>query len=221
MSRRVIVLFSGGIDSTVMLWKLIAEHWNPVILGINYYKRNPREIEAAERITRLCEYEDLITLDLTFVRELFDFEPHLRDRWMEILASPPSVMAPFRNVIFYSIAAHMAIQYEAEAVAGGHTLEDQTNLPDANISYLARLNELLDESLGISAVRIIAPLIRLTKPQIVRLGARLGAPLSLTWSCWKMEQKHCGHCPGCQSRRQAFREAGQRDETQYLEDLPT
>jgi len=215
--KKAVALFSGGIDSTVMLWRLVSEGWRLILLSFNYHRRNPREIEAAQRIAQLCPHEESLTIDLPILRELFDFDHEVRARWEEKLNNPPTILIPYRNLIFYSLAAHVASQKEVEVVAGGHTLEDQTRLPDASTKYIKRLNETLDESLHKSAVRVYAPLIELDKTAVVRLGMRLGAPLELTWSCWAAMNEHCGQCPGCKARRRTFNAAGYADSTKYLD----
>ena len=216
---RVLVLFSGGVDSTVALWKTLSEGNEAFLLNIQYHRRNPREFEAALRIASMCSNEGMITVEMPFLKEIYDYEDETKQYWMKMLNNPLTIMAPFRNIIFYSVAAHIASQIRAEKIIGGHVKEDTSNLPDANPRYLESLNEILSASLGVEAVKIEAPLIDLTKVEVVKLGMKLNAPLDYTWSCWASGPGHCGKCPGCVTRQRVFREAGYRDRTTYLEHM--
>ena len=216
---RVLILFSGGVDSTVALWKTLSEGHEVTLLNIQYHRRNPREFEAALRIASMCRNSGMITVELPFLKEIYDYEEPVKQYWMKRLNNPVTVMAPFRNIIFYSVAAHMASHIRAEKIIGGHVKEDTTTLPDANPAFIQRLNNLLAESLGVEEIKVEAPLIHMTKVEVVRLGMELKAPLNLTWSCWASGPGHCGKCPGCTTRKRVFREAGYEDKTTYLEHM--
>jgi len=216
--KKAILLFSGGIDSTVALWKMLSEGWRVYLLNINYHRRNPKEIEAAMKIAAMCRNEGMITINLPFLREIYDYEEPVKAKLMQKLKNPPTIMAPFRNIILYSIAAHVATQLEVETIAGGHIREDTEILQDATPEYIETLNKTLKQSLDIEETpKITTPLINLTKPQVIQLGTKLKAPLEKTWSCWASGPGHCGKCPGCQKRKQAYQQAGQKDPTTYLE----
>ncbi len=212
---RVVALFSGGLDSTTMVWKLMSEGWEIILLSFNTYRRNPREVEAGNRIAEMVAPVAYMVQDLQIVRELFDFPPETKKMMEERLDNPPNILIPYKNIIYYSLAAHIASQMGAEAVAGGHTLEDQTSLPDAGRTYLDSLESVLGSSIAYPRIHIHTPLIGLDKPGIVGLGISLSAPLELTWSCWRSGVIHCGVCEGCTARRKAFEKAGVSDKTKY------
>ncbi|MEM3031866.1 MAG: 7-cyano-7-deazaguanine synthase [Nitrososphaerota archaeon] len=213
---RAVALFSGGIDSTTLVWKLKAEGWELILLSFNTYRRNPREIAAADNIARLAHPLEYLVQDLGILREIYDFPSDQRLAIDMNLKTPPTILIPYKNIVYYSLAAHLASQLGATVLAGGHTLEDQSTLPDASRKYLNNVESLLNESLSYPRIRLITPLIGMSKPQIVRLGVELGAPLQLTWSCWATGEVHCGTCVGCLNRIKAFREAGVADGTEYL-----
>ena len=201
---RVVALFSGGMDSTTLAWKLRAEGWELILLSFNTYRRNPREREAAERIASRLGKATLMVFNLEFLRELFDFTEDAKKSIYNAIPDAPNIIIPYKNIIYYSLAAHIAAQTDAEALAGGHTLEDQTGLPDASRPYLDELEALIGRSLPYPRLRILTPLIGLRKADVVGLGHSLG-------------ELHCGLCGGCQARMKAFREAGVEDRTLYSE----
>jgi len=213
---KAVALFSGGVDSTVMLWKLRSDGIDVSVVSFNYYRRNSREIEACRRILGLIPHEESVEIEMPFLREFSDLPPSVQTDLTVRLGNPEPVFIPFRNIIFYSAAAHIATQLRASIIVGGHTLEDQANLPDASGGYIEKLNSILGASVD-NKLRIVAPLHELRKTDVVRLGMTLGAPLHLTWSCWAVGDEHCGVCPGCMSRKRAFEAAGYADPTTYLE----
>ena len=212
---RIVALFSGGLDSTTMVWRLLSEGWEIILLSFNTYRRNPREMEAANRIAGMAASAAYIVQDLQIVKELYDYPPESKRELNERLNNPPDILIPYKNIIYYSIAAHVASQMGAVSVAGGHTYEDQTGLPDASRVYLDSLESVLRSSIAHPQIRILTPLIGLSKAETVGLGHSLAAPLELTWSCWRSGMIHCGVCGGCMARREAFAEAGVKDRTRY------
>jgi len=213
---RTVALLSGGIDSTVMLWKLLKEGHKIIPLTILTYRRNPREVEAVERIAAYATKEPLRIYDLSFLTEIYDFPPIFKEQVYRINPELPNIVIPYRNIIFYAVAAHIALLTEAENVAGGHTAEDVERIPDAAPEFFHDLERILMKSFPYRNLKILTPLTGLSKVEVVRLGMELEAPLHLTWSCWSTKEKHCGECPGCLRRHLTFREVGYSDKTDYL-----
>lgn len=214
---KVVFLMSGGIDSTVAVWKLLSEGHEIVPLTFITYRRNIREIEAVKAIAAKASKHEITIYDVSFLREIFDYPPHLKEKIYAQQPELPNIFIPYRNLVFYSIAAYAACHEEADAVAGGHTREDLEKIPDVTPVFFAQLENLFKVSTPFHRVKILTPLVGLRKPDVLRLGVELGAPLQLTWSCWSVYEKQCGKCPGCLSRKTAFAEAGLVDETDYLE----
>ncbi|MEM1964685.1 MAG: 7-cyano-7-deazaguanine synthase [Candidatus Caldarchaeum sp.] len=214
---KTVALLSGGIDSTVMAWKLHSEGHTIVPITFLTYRRNPREVEAVKKIAGLISQNPLRIVDMSFLREIVDHPQHVRETIMHAAANLPTVVIPYRNMLFYSAAAHVACLEEANNVAGGHTFEDVVTIPDVGHDFFRQLESLLHRSMPHIQLRILAPLMELRKVDVLRLGFELGAPLDLTWSCWSILDKHCGKCPGCLARKESFKLAGIRDETDYAE----
>lgn len=214
---KTVALMSGGIDSTVMVWKLLKEGYEIVPVTFLTYRRNQREIEAVEKIVAEAGLGELKKFDVSFLREIFDFPPSLKERILSWKNDLPNIVIPFRNLIFYSVGAFVACHEEADAVAGGHTREDVERIPDVGLEFFSELERLLLVSFPFCRIKIVAPLIGYRKPEVMRFAVELDAPLHLTWSCWSVFDKQCGRCPGCVARKEAFRSAGIRDDTEYIE----
>ncbi|HID05256.1 MAG TPA: hypothetical protein EYP20_05570, partial [Aigarchaeota archaeon] len=85
---RTLLLFSGGLDSTVALWKILAEGSEVFLLNIQYYRRNPKEFEAALRIASMCSNKGMITVEMPFLKEIYDYEHEVKQYWMKTLNNP-------------------------------------------------------------------------------------------------------------------------------------
>jgi 7-cyano-7-deazaguanine synthase len=214
---RVILLLSGGIDSAVLLRLLRRRGYSVTSLSIDYPGRNPREAEAAEKLAEL-EKSELVRLNLPFMREIVELWPDPGARPMHLKGAHESTI-PARNAIIYSAAAYVAEIRGINLVAAGHNADDVKHFPDASPQFRRYMSRAL--SLGThvgrnGGFRIIAPLSRLSKTQVVRLGLRLGVPFQYTWSCHGGESKPCGRCSGCVTRREAFRALGIADPLDWV-----
>ena len=126
----------------------------------------------------------------------------------------PLTYIPLRNAIFYSFAASYAEEAGARYLVGGHNRGDPRTFRDAGGAFLGNMERALrsgSAALDEGGLRILRPLERMTKPQVVRLAARVGVPFQLTWSCHSEGPRHCWRCGGCRTRVEAFRKAGVAD----------
>jgi len=202
---KAIVLVSGGIDSTVALWWVMRKGWVPIPLTFDYFARAKAEKSATRRVLKEAGISRLIEVPLAAVKEVYDLARE--GRVPRTLKDAPEEYIPARNMIFYSIAAYYAEVFGAEFIVGGHNRGDPEEFPDSSPSFFRRMNDSL--RLGLWSyrqrpVRILTPLREKTKPEVVRLGLRLGAPLGLTWSCRFDGKKPCGKCSSCAERDQAL-----------------
>ncbi|MHC1579741.1 MAG: 7-cyano-7-deazaguanine synthase, partial [Candidatus Alkanophagales archaeon] len=116
-----------------------------------------------------------------------------------------------------SLASAYAEVLRAHAIFTGFNAEEAASYPDNSEDFVERFNATLEFAVASFSKPpvVITPLVRLLKPQIVRLGVEVGAPLELTWSCYLGGERHCGVCEACVRRKNAFRAAGVEDPTDY------
>ena len=223
MSKKVIVLVSGGMDSVAALYEARAAH--SVVGGLSFdygAKHNQREIPfAAWHCAQLSvPYRSIA---LPFVGELFKSnllltggaipEGHYEE------ASMKQTVVPFRNGILLSIAAGYAESAGADAVVIAAHSGDHAIYPDCREGFMKSMSEAI--RLGTYAgVEIVRPFITFDKAAIARRGRELGVDFSRTWSCYKGGEIHCGACGTCVERREAFQRAGFADPTRYSSAAP-
>jgi 7-cyano-7-deazaguanine synthase len=125
-----------------------------------------------------------------------------------------SVWVPARNTVFTSIALSYAESIGAEIIIVGWDAEEAATFPDNSKEYLEKFNELI----GVGSpdnIKIEAPAIELDKEEIVKLGVEVGAPMELSYSCYKGSDKHCGVCESCMRRKRAFKKLNIEDLSEY------
>lgn len=214
---RYIVIHSGGLDSSVLLAYLKQQH-EVRSLSIDYGQRHRTELEYADRF---CEalYIPHCVADLRNIRALISGSSQTSDD----IAVPhghyaaenmKTTVVPNRNMIMLAVAIGHAISQEADAVAFAAHAGDHTIYPDCRpefVETMRRAASLADWR----QVSLAAPFVTFTKARIVQLGANLGVPLHLTYSCYEGKEHHCGKCGTCQERKEAFQVAGVEDPTVY------
>lgn len=216
MTKDTIIVLSGGMDSVTLLHYLRERAALAVTFdyGSNH---NAREIECARSQCAALGIEHLV-IPLKFMAEYFDSsllsgaeaipEGNYDDENMR------STVVPFRNGIMMSVACGLAesrgLKYVALANHGG----DHAIYPDCRPQFVEAFGRAMREG-TYDGVDILAPFTSMTKTDIARLGAELGVDYSLTYSCYKGGEKHCGRCGTCTERIEAFRDAGIPDPTIY------
>lgn len=217
---KAIVLLSGGLDSAVCLWWAKQKRWDLTALTFNYYRRTPREIQAANRLASIAEIRKHVKIDLAFLRELEDAELHPHHPLHRNRDKIPSVYIPARNAIFYSVAAYQAELEGARWIVGGHNSVDHKALPDSTVQFFKTMNKLFTVGTWLPAgksVRILTPLASLNKSEILKLALELDVPVGETWSCQMHVETACGRCPACVTRLNAFHSLGVQDPIKYSE----
>lgn len=223
--KKAVVLLSGGLDSTVTLAVAISAEYKVIPLTINYGQRHIRELRAAKEVVKFYNLEKhvIIDLDLTVFKTsaLTSLDINVPEGTRDDLSSKmiPVTYVPSRNIIFLGIAAGLCESESAERIFIGANSIDYSGYPDCRPEFFEAFQKTLEvgTKAGIEGrpPLIGAPLLHLTKADIVGLGKRLGAPLHLTWSCYEGGVKACGRCDSCLLRLRGFREAGYEDEIVY------
>jgi 7-cyano-7-deazaguanine synthase len=214
----IVVLLSGGLDSSVLLADLHQRGHRLLALGCRYGARhNRRELACARRLCATLELP-FQTIHLDFIGACF--QSHLLQGGGEIPrnaydeGSMRQTVVPFRNGILLAAAAGLAESAGAGAVAIAAHSGDHAIYPDCREPFMRSMGAAM--RLGTYAeIRLLRPYVNRTKAWIVARGAKLGVDFSSTWSCYVGGARHCGTCGTCRERREAFRLAGVPDPTRY------
>jgi 7-cyano-7-deazaguanine synthase len=221
--RRAVVLLSGGLDSATAFAIARAEGFDCYALSFDYGQRHDRELESARRVAAALGAKEhlVLRLDLRAIggSALTADIPVPKGRSGEAIGTGiPVTYVPARNTIFLSHALAWAEVLESSDIFIGANVQDSSGYPDCRPEYIEAFERMANLATkagveGRSRLRIHAPLIQLTKGQIVRRGAELGVDFALTWSCYEPEPdgRACGLCDSCLLRRKGFAEAGLRD----------
>jgi 7-cyano-7-deazaguanine synthase len=214
-SDRALVMLSGGLDSATCLYWAKEKYSEVIAITFNYFGRLVQEKRASVQLVKAAGINDLIEIDLPFVKEAGD-SSYYSGRFKENprYDAQESSYVPARNMIFYSIGAHYAEYLGAKWIIGGHNLHDAKFFKDASKRFIDKINILFKEGCLLcndQAYQILLPLSRMNRKQIIRLAIKLKAPIELTWSCHREGTVHCGSCYACRQRLEAFDDLGLKD----------
>ena len=222
MSKRAVVLISGGLDSATTLAVAQDQGFECYALSLRYGQRHSAELEAADRVCRALGATEHRVVDI----DLSGFGGSaLTDDSSNIPESPsegiPITYVPARNTIFLSLALGWAEVLGAHDLFIGVTAVDYSGYPDCRPEFVAAFEALANVATkaGVEGCKITVhtPLIDLTKAEIIRLGVGLGVDYGLTVSCYQAasDGTACGVCDSCRFREEGFRGAGVEDPTLY------
>lgn len=223
MPEHVVLILSGGLDSTVLGYRLRAADTRLTMLSFDYGQRHRRELDYARhtavKLTGVHRVVDLSAIsDLLAGSSLTDATVEVPDGHYSDLSMRATVV-PNRNAIMLDVAVAQAVVVKADAIAFGAHAGDHPVYPDCRPAFLdayERMALLANEGFLNPQFTVLAPFIGLSKADIVSLGADLGVPFVDTWSCYKGGERHCGKCGTCVERREGFELAGIADPTEYV-----
>lgn len=211
-SDKALVMLSGGLDSATCLYWAKEKFSEVIAVTFNYFGRLVQEKRASVRLVKAAGINNLIEIDLPFVKEADDFySEHFKKPDPGV---PESSYVPARNMIFYSIGAHYAEYLGARWIIGGHNLHDAEFFKDASKSFIDKINILFKEGCLLcngQVYQVLLPLAEMNRKEIIRLAIKLKAPIELTWSCHREGSVHCGSCYACRQRLEAFDDLGLKD----------
>ena len=222
MSDKAVVLVSGGLDSSTVLALALQQGYRCYTLSFDYGQRHRSELEAAKRVSELMKVEEhkIVRLDLGTIGG-----SALTDTTIDVpeheTAGIPVTYVPARNTVFLSIALGWAEVLEADTIFLGVNAVDYSGYPDCRPEYISSFETManLATRAGVEGKKlsIQAPLIDMTKGEIVSAGASLGVDYSQTVSCYQasIEGLACGKCDSCRLRIEGFNQAGISDPTRY------
>ena len=223
--KNALVLTSGGVDSTTALAIAIDKYGKDHVLAlsISYGQKHSKEIEAAKAVAQHYSVEQLF-LDLGLIFQYSNcslLQQSTEDIPEESYAeqiektggeTPVSTYVPFRNGLFLSAAASIALSRDCEVIYYGAHADDAAGFayPDCSPVFNNAMNTAIYEGSG-HQLRIEAPFVNKNKSDIVAMGLKLGVPYELTWSCYEGGDKPCGKCGTCIDRAAAFAANGVTD----------
>jgi 7-cyano-7-deazaguanine synthase len=225
--KRAVVLFSGGVDSSTCLAIARDEGFAPHALAVRYGQRHELELSSAERVARALEVPlRIVEVDLRAIGGSALTSSAIDvPKDQPIGAGPiPVTYVPARNTLFLALALGYAEVLGAADLYIGVNAIDYSGYPDCRPEFIAAFESLANVATaaaveGRARYRVHAPLLSLTKAEIIRRGTQLGVPYDLTWSCYDPDGlgRACGRCDSCRLRAAGFRDAGVPDPTRYRE----
>lgn len=214
--KQSLIVYSGGLDSTTLLWEYAAD----IALAVNFNygsNHNAREAECARRNCAKLGIK-LMEIDLGFMAKYF------KSSLLEGADAVPSgnyddenmrsTVVPFRNGIMLSVAAGLAESYGLSTILIANHAGDHAIYPDCRPGFVDAMGKAVSEG-TYEGIKLSAPYTMLTKAQIVERGARIGVGYNDTYSCYRGGEHHCGTCGTCRERAEAFALAGVPDPTVY------
>ncbi len=219
---KAVILLSGGLDSATVLALTRAQGLTCYTLSFDYGQRHRAELEAAVRISRhlgAFEHREMeIPIGALGGSALTDADIDVPEDGGDGI---PVTYVPARNTVFLSLALAWAEVLSADSIFIGVNAVDYSGYPDCRPEFIAAFQSLaaLATKQGVEGrpVTIEAPLVALTKAEIIRQGMAAGLDYAQTVSCYRADEqgRACGHCDACRIRRQGFIDAGVEDPTRY------
>ena len=225
MVKKAVCLISGGLDSCVTAFIAKNEDYEIYALSFNYGQKHNKEIQCAKQIVSAVNAKRHIVFDIDLNRlggsSLVDksLEIPIDQNLKDIGKSIPSTYVPARNTVFLSVGLAFAEVVDADAIFIGVNATDFSGYPDCRPEYIEAFQKMVDLATKKGAeggsIKIRAPLLNMTKAEIIKKGNSLGVPFEKTWSCYKGETRACGRCDSCLLRLKGFKEAGIKDPLEY------
>ena len=216
-----IILVSGGMDSCVTAAIAKSENDEIAFLHISYGQRTARrERKAFNDIADFYAVEKRLDVSIEYLAKIGGSS--LTDKSIEVSAANlesrkiPTSYVPFRNANMLAIATSWAEVLRADSIYIGAVAEDSSGYPDCRPEFYAAFERTIETGTKPETkIKIVTPIIHLSKAEIVRKGLELNAPLHLSWSCYRNEELACETCDSCALRLRGFQRAGVADPIKY------
>lgn len=223
MTKKAVIIASGGMDSATVAWHFHTQGYELHMVGFNYGQRHVKELEYMKRQAEKLKAKVTI-VDMAFMKDLLKGssltsdeiavpDGHYQEETMRI------TVVPNRNAIMISIATGIAVVEQADVLGLGIHGGDHYIYPDCRPEFFESMMTAMvkgTEGHAKANFKIEAPFLEIGKEDIVEYGTEVGVDYSLTWSCYKGGDIHCGTCGTCYERQEAFLLAQVKDPTEYL-----
>lgn len=217
MTQKVVVIYSGGMDSFTVLHKAIKDGYEVFPLSFDYGQRHKKELDYAANVCKQLNVKHKI-VDISAINQLIGGssltsdievpEGHYEEESMK------QTVVPNRNMILLSMAVGYAVSLEADKVYYGAHSGDHAIYPDCRPEFVQKMND-VSAIANYQPVEIYSPYLQVSKIDILTDGLKMGLDYSLTWTCYNGREKACGKCGACQERLEAFEKNGCTDPLPY------
>lgn len=217
MKEKVVVIYSGGMDSYTVLNKVIQDGYIPYPLTFNYGQRHYKEIEVAQKVCQQLYLEHKV-VDISAINQLLQGssltsdidipEGHYEEESMK------STVVPNRNMILLSLAVGYAVSIDANKVFYGAHAGDHAIYPDCRPEFVQKMND-VSQIANYEPIEIVSPYLYKSKIDILADGLNMGLDYGQTWTCYNGREKACGRCGACQERLEAFELNNCKDPLEY------
>ena len=217
MTEKVVVVYSGGMDSFTVLHNAIKQGYQPLALSFNYGQRHSKELDYAANVCKSLNITHKV-VDITAINQLLagsaltdDIdvpEGHYEEPSMQ------QTVVPNRNMILLSLAVGYAVSNGCTKVFYGAHSGDHAIYPDCRPEFVEKMNAVC-EIANYEAVSIETPYLKVSKTDILTDGLQMGLDYAQTWTCYNGRERACGKCGACQERLEAFRDNGATDPLEY------
>lgn len=217
MNEKVVIIYSGGMDSYTVLNRAIRDGYKPYPLTFNYGQRHKKEIDVAAAVCQELGLEHKI-VDITAINQLLQGSSLTSD--IEIpeghyeQENMKSTVVPNRNMILLSLAIGYAVSIGASKVFYGAHSGDHAIYPDCRPEFVNKMNE-VSQIANYEPVEIVSPYLKQSKIEILKDGLSMGLDYGKSWTCYNGREKACGRCGACQERLEAFRLNNCKDPLEY------
>ena len=211
---KCVVVLSGGPDSVTVAYWAKKQGYAVHTITFKYGQIALREVESARKIAEKIDVPTKV-VDLSSLKEVFGEVTSLCNENIAMTSNfSQPIIVPFRNAIFLSVAVSYATSICADKIFYGAQGSDEPYYPDCRREFYKAFEKAACLGTGLE-VSIEAPFSDRPKSETIKIGAELGVPFELTWSCYRDGPRHCGECESCVNRKRAFAEAGISDPTEY------